>query len=253
MLKPIPEPYTARVTLTSNCGLLLEDREARILVDAIYDANEHFSPPPSELTAAVKGVRNTYSRVNALLFTHRHVDHFSEESVREYLSHHDVDALVVPAQEGRERISPVERSPWGRVGSLLEISLGQKTIFALPTLHQTLPSGESDPHMAYLVPLGNSQILILGDAAGSRQNLQALRGAGSIDVAFCNPLFFQMPQARMAMEDLGVGAVCLYHIPFEGDDRYLVRKLAYRSARHDSGFPDGVTVFGEPKQEILLL
>ena len=38
-----------RATLISNAGLLLEYREVKLLVDAIYHTTDPFSPPPSRV------------------------------------------------------------------------------------------------------------------------------------------------------------------------------------------------------------
>ena len=88
-----------RATLISNAGLLLEYREVKLLVDAIYHTTDPFSTPPPAAWSAMLAGEPPFDGVDTLLFTHDHPDHFSPERLMQYLRYRTVRQVVLPVME----------------------------------------------------------------------------------------------------------------------------------------------------------
>ena len=87
-----------RATLISNAGLLLEYREVKLLVDAIYHTTDPFSTPPPAAWSQC-WPESPFDGVDTLLFTHDHPDHFSPERLMQYLRYRTVRQVVLPVME----------------------------------------------------------------------------------------------------------------------------------------------------------
>ena len=85
---------TLRIILIANAGLLLTYRGTTLMIDGIYGREGHpFSNLSPEVWREMLGSEDRFQKVDYLLFTHAHPDHFSPEMTGEFLRHRDVKGL----------------------------------------------------------------------------------------------------------------------------------------------------------------
>ena len=88
---------TLRITLIANAGLLMTYRGTTLMIDGIYGREGHpFSNLSPEVWREMLGSEDRFQKVDYLLFTHAHPDHFSPEMTGEFLRHRDVKGLFLP-------------------------------------------------------------------------------------------------------------------------------------------------------------
>ena len=86
-----------RVTLISNAGLLLEYDGITLLLDGIYGREGHpFSNLAPETWRKLTAGEPPFEKVDYLLFSHAHPDHFSPEMTMEFLCRREVKGVFLP-------------------------------------------------------------------------------------------------------------------------------------------------------------
>lgn len=257
------EPVTLR--LAANSGVLVEGGGLRLLVDGVYGENRYFTPPLKEVRKAVFGMDSLYRSLDYLLFTHRHVDHFSAVYADEYARNNEsLRGLAVPAP-GEDPASFLEdRAPLPKAlarGVLREVAPpeGGRCVLDLEEGCRVtyLRCGHLDGrtygtvlHCAILLELGRHRILFAGDADASLENRALLADLGPLDAVLVTPLFYLHPEGRRILAALG-GVTVIDHLPFAEDDVTGLRPLAERVLR-DYGRPGRDLALMEPGQTLLL-
>ena len=66
-----------RITLVSNCGLVLEQDGSALLLDALNKQYRCYYGLPPEAFANMLAGKPPYDAVCGILFTHAHPDHYS--------------------------------------------------------------------------------------------------------------------------------------------------------------------------------
>ena len=93
-----------RITLIANAGLLMTYRGTTLMVDGIYGREGHpFSNLSPEVWREMLESEDRFRKVDYLLFTHAHPDHFSPEMTGEFLHHRSVKGMFLPEPHMRRR------------------------------------------------------------------------------------------------------------------------------------------------------
>lgn len=252
---------TLRVTLVANAGLLLEYNGTTLLLDGIYGTEGHpFSNLSPQIWQDMKAGRPPFHKVDALLFTHGHPDHFSPEMALEYLRCRPVKGLFAP------HTSRVEAS--GLTAFLKErnipcVWLSEETertgfritpditVRAFQTRHLD-KQFEKVRHFCYLITFGDKNVLFTGDVDYVNEDLSRLKNV-RLDAAFINPLFFSvLCHGKFFRGRLEAQHILVYHVPFKQDDTMgMLTGLERNLAR----WPENrgkVTALGEPFQQVFL-
>lgn len=210
------------IELVSNCGLYIQKGEQKILLDALFDANKYFSPPPFKLLEAVKGREEKYSHTPYLIFTHDHVDHFSQEMTEDYVKYNDVEKIFLPPRvslaTGEEKAfhygEAFDEVYEYRVGEEIELR-------AYRTKHMPIREKEEIFHYTLELNLSGKKILILADAHPRAYNFKTIEPRAPYDLVFANPLFFNMSSGGNLITDVFKARhIVVYHLPFPEDDQY---------------------------------
>lgn len=225
---------TLRVTLIANAGLLLQYNGCTLMLDGIYGGEGH---PFSNLSPAVwQGMLRgdpPFEKIDYLLFSHAHPDHFSAPMVREFLEHRRVKGLFMPA--GRT----VEKS--GLVTYLKEtgtqcVLLSKQTDHAAYRIEpditvQAFSTRHLDKkfqnvhHVCYLITFGEKKILFTADVDYTQETFDTIRQI-PLRAVFVNPLFFGvLRRGRFFRGELNTKSICIYHVPFSGDDPMRMRPV----------------------------
>lgn len=249
-----------RVTLAANAGVLLTYRGTTLLIDAIYGGEGHpFSCLPPQLHQAMLAGEGAFGRVDYLLFTHAHPDHFSPEMTLDYLRHRPVKGVFLPdtrsvresglADYLRDSATPAVFLSAATDRAAFRIEEGI-TVRAFHTLHLD-KLYQHVHHFCYLLSFGDKDVLFCADIDYTQESLSQLRGR-PLRAAFVNPLFFaELRRRRFFHGALNAQTLCIYHVPFSDDDAMGMRpRLANDIVCFDPA--QDVAVLSEPLQELTL-
>lgn len=218
------------VTLVANAGLLLEYEGTTLLLDGIYGREGH---PFSNLAPAVweqmLDGKAPFGKVDYLLFSHAHPDHFSMEMTEAFLLRHRVKGVFLP--DGDE-MCPLLEFLNGR--GIPAVQMSKRTcravyqvepeisIQALPTLHLD-KKYEKVQHVCYLLQFGEKKVLFTADADYIHETFDEIENL-SLRAVFVNPLFFSaLRHERFFKGVLHTKAIGVYHVPFPEDDTMGMR------------------------------
>lgn len=221
------------VTLIANAGVLLEFRGTTLLVDGIFrDDRFFFSSPSPDVWAQMLAGGGIFRKVDYLLVTHAHPDHFSADMMRQYLAARPVKgvflpAAVTPAEQAlaqdmrRAHISFVPLIPGAECGRRFQ----DISVHAFPTRHLDKVFWDV-PHFCYLVSFAGKRVLITADTDYTGETFSFLQGV-PLQAVLLNPLFFHaLHDPRHFRGQLTARTFCVYHVP-AGDNMQL-RTLAER-------------------------
>ena len=223
------------ITFLANAGLLLQYDGHALLLDALQKSEATpFSPLPAALEGELFRGGTPLSDADALLFTHLHPDHFSAGLTLQYMERWPRSMLLLPnacgdpcfdaaaAQAGTRLISFPPSAECARFNLTPNIS-----VFAFATRHLG-KQYHRVPHICYLLCVGEKNILITGDIDYTFESLHQLDGV-PLHAAFVTPLFFSaLRRGRFFKGTLEATHICVYHIPFEADDQFQVRRSLHR-------------------------
>ncbi len=239
------------IVVISNAGLLIRTERARILIDGIYEiqnsgnrrlschdpfqAKDLFTPVPEEIMTRIVNGKEEFSGIDAVLFSHYHRDHYSGPRTVACLKGNPIGALCLPEDRlGESAIVRAEADAAGVrvVDMLLPVGVKGEQVFGDIRVRYYRTPHCSDMtevnHYSFLITIGERQIYISSDADHTDRFQKEMLEGEHVDVAFFNPLHFQLRSGRQLMSLISPDRAIMYHVPFEEDDRYGFRRLSER-------------------------
>lgn len=234
------ERYPIRVTLLANAGVLLQYRGIALLLDGIFGKRDNpFSELPEGCWQAMLREEPPLARLDYLLFSHYHPDHFAPEMVRELLEHRTVKGLFYP-EDGAPQVRSL--SDWLRQWGVPCVLLSPRTDRAVVQIEPDISVqafivphlGEeyrAVPHVCYLLCFDGRRVLFTADSDYLHEDFSRL-AATPLEAVFLNPLFYQAYyDERLFHGHFDTDTLCVYHVPFREDDRMHMRDMAWRMPR----------------------
>ena len=242
-----------RVTLVANAGIILNFRGITLLVDGIFGKSGHrFSAPTAQTLADMEDGAAPFEKIDYLLFTHAHPDHFSPKMTIDFLRRRTVKGIFFPsAGAASDGASCAAVEGFG-------LFLAERKIPAVPLSHMTdnavfkiepdvrvsafstlhLDKKYRDvPHFCFCLTFGGKRVLLTSDVDYTLDDLSRVRDV-HFRAAFVNPLFFgALRRGRFFKGTLDTEAVCVYHVPFARDDIMQMRRALERDLRLWSAAP----------------
>ena len=94
------EHFPISVTLLANAGVCIGYRGMTLLLDGIFGREGNpFSPLPADCRQKMCRGEPPFEKLDCLLFTHFHPDHFSPEMTMQIVGSRPVRALFFPEDE----------------------------------------------------------------------------------------------------------------------------------------------------------
>lgn len=255
------ERYPIRVTLLANAGVLLQYRGISLLLDGIFGKRDNpFSELPEGCWQAMLREEPPLARLDYLLFSHYHPDHFAPEMVRELLEHRTVKGLFYP-EDGAPQVRSL--SDWLRQWGVPCVLLSPRTDRAVVQIEPDISVqafivphlGEeyrAVPHVCYLLCFDGRRVLFTADSDYLHEDFSRL-AATPLEAVFLNPLFYQAYyDERLFHGRFDTDTLCVYHVPFREDDRMHMRDMAWRMPRAAAEEHLRVLPLTEPMQQIEL-
>ena len=191
--------YPIRVTLLANAGVLIRYRDTALLLDGLFGRKDNpFSLLPPGCREAMLRAEPPFERLDYLLFTHYHPDHFDPEMVQALLERRRVKGLFYPKDE-----SPAVQklSRWLRQEGIPCVPLCRDTdraaiqiepdisvqAFMVPHLGEEY---RAVPHVCYLLTFDGRRVLFTADSDYLHEDFSRLADT-PLYAVFLNPLFYQ--------------------------------------------------------------
>ncbi len=248
---------TVNIVSVTNAGVVITNGDVGLMVDGLYDETPPFPPMPSHLAEDLLQGRQPGGKVDFLLFTHLHGDHFSIEKVLAYLDHNKPAGLVFPWEYTTfdNLKEPLARHKVASYPLMLARGGGRQislydglTITAWNTGHMGSQFTAVD-HYSFFINLGRHNILVTGDAAFDEEGFRQMIGGQPVDIVLVNPLFLHNPKGVSLLKTIiRPRAVLIYHIPYCGDDVMVLRSLTRRLLNKHAAAPYALFALEQPLQ-----
>lgn len=254
-------PDSARIVLLANCGILIRYKGLNILVDGLYsDRNHSFSTLPSSLKRGLLAGTTAAGDIHYLLFTHLHPDHFGRRITKEFLLKNRVRGILLPQDHSNEWMTrrSDDMHQWmdehNQPVQYMDFPRGKSQRFVLePGFEVTaFNTGHQGEHMFHnanyvlLIRLGKINILVTGDAWYSDKIFEQVLDGIKVDAMLINPLFYQNKTGvAIVNEIIQPRVLVLYHIPFDGNDKYRIRRLSEHQLRRHQHEPYPIVALSE--------
>lgn len=243
-----------RLMLTANAGLRITCGGLTLLLDSVYEGGiPPFSDLPDEQWEAMLRAEPPFSRLDYLLVTHDHPDHFSAQRLLKLLERRTVQGVILPEQVLEQY--PVLYRKLTHHAAPLVVLTGQSTGMTLRLSREVLLrpwlTGHVDKeyqqvqHFCYELVSGESRILFTADMDYTQPNSQLMQR--SFDAACVNPLLFHELLRKKPDLTLDTKRLLVYHIPPE-DGNTRIRTMTLRDA---AKCPEAI-LLDEPMEEISL-
>jgi len=173
-----------KIMLIANAGILIDYKGRQILIDALHEGHQMFPATPPEAFQQLLDGEPPFNAVEALLFTHNHVDHFSARMALQFLLRHP-DASFISDEPSAAALfdlshakseildrSRIRTVSWNTADNF-QTSSGAFVIRGLSFQHEGSNYADT-PNIGYLLTIEGKTILFPGDARMSPGNYQCL-------------------------------------------------------------------------------
>ena len=212
---------------TVNAGLYLLCGTCGILIDGLHRGAEiGLSDTPEEVIRQLAVPGGIFPRLDAVLFTHLHLDHFDRLKLLALLQT-PYPPLVYGPELPETSVDARQISPKAH-----SFSVKDAQILALDTLHD---GGEyrNTPHQSFLARFRQESLFIAGDALLQEAEADYLRDFSPVPISAAFVNFYQAlsAQGQSFLRRLRPERILLCHLPFRRDDRFHYLSLAQRAQR----------------------
>ena len=243
---------SVEITYIANEGFMISGSSKNIIVDALFRSPFGYINTPTLIYERMKSALDPFEKLDLILFSHAHWDHYTPEMAFDVLKSHSEAVLIGNSitvgglkQTSGEEYAGVsarvaEYNPeWG---SVLDEKVNGVNLKIFPVNHG-MPE---QPYvtLAYLLDLDGMKILHLGDISPP-SNVEYFKKYGmegeGIDIALVDPFFLQDENGQKILKDhIRPKKIILMHMRSNEVDRYYeeLEKL----------YPN-IVVFYEPMQK----
>jgi len=246
-----------QITLISNAGLLLEYQGIAILLDGIFGRDGHkFSNLDSETWTQMLQGRALFSKIDYLLFTHAHPDHFSPDMTLQFLKIHKIKGMFKPVIDMESALDNYLNE--NRVPCISLTPQINRTIFRIePHISiRTFSTKHLDKkyhdiqHFCYLISFDEVNVLFTADVDYMSESFSYINGV-PLHAVFVNPLFFHvLNDPKHFKARLDTNTIIVYHVPYEKDDIFRIRAMLTRDIKSWPEANKRVIPLMEPFQQI---
>ena len=212
------------VKYIANEGVLISSGGKTILIDGLHREYEpDYLFPPADLLKALENARNPYDKINFLLVSHIHLDHFHPQSIGLHLQNNP-NAMLVSSEQViggvakdfanyekiKSQIKPILHE-WKK--AVLFDQDGIKIRFL--GLRHGSERFSSIQNLGHLIEIGGKKLLHIGDADMTAENFSAFElQKEKIDVAFIPYWFLLSENGRnLVKEQFDPKQIIAVHIP----------------------------------------
>ncbi len=174
---------SVKITYLANEGVLIESGNQKVLIDALFDDfYKDYLSPSLELRSDMISGQSPFEKVDLVLATHIHRDHYEAQISGDFLSDHDESKMISSAQvkadlkEKYVNFSGIEGQIVAHERDLFTIreEVNGILIHAFFINHAGGEQTSNIENMGFIVELGGKKILHLGDADMKIERFEAV-------------------------------------------------------------------------------
>jgi L-ascorbate metabolism protein UlaG (beta-lactamase superfamily) len=203
----------------ANAGVLVRIGDARFLIDApIRDGIPPYATSDAATRGQLEAAQPPFDRVDAILVTHWHEDHFSAEAVAAHLTRNP-RAVLVSSFEVAQRVRALAPALADRLKGVVPLPGTSQavTVAGVPVRVLRIRHNPArrfpEQHVGFLLGTGPT-VLHTGDADPTAENFALLRALPKVDVAFLPFWYVQnADNARFVRESIAPGRIFGMHLP----------------------------------------
>ncbi len=240
------------IRYVANCGLFVRTPEGTLLIDGLIRSSAKYDTLPDAEKERIFGHETPYEKIDYLVYTHLHSDHFSAPLTREYLAENPLTKAILP-DNGRKFLTELYPDPEVEAAQVtyIEPDTERSTILATGALTLRVIRCSHvvfDYPQTYclLVQYGEESIFIADDM--DPVFLKELAGTGfdRADVAFINPFFISTDDYVRKVKEMSYSRIYIYHIPSPAvRDKHGIRAMALEGMeRRGSELPNMELLMG---------
>ena len=219
--QPAPPDWAVEITYVANEGVLISSRGKRVLIDGLHREYKTYSSLPEPYLSRLETAQAPFDKIDLILVSHVHRDHFHPESVGRYLQNNPGARLV----SSQQVVDQMRDEFAGYAGIASQVSAqatpGLKRValtVAGVELEMFALSHGTGRHrdiqnLGHLVTLAGRKFLHVGDADPASANLEAFKlDEAGIDVAFLPGWFLnERDNAAAVREHIRPGRIIGVH------------------------------------------
>lgn len=239
---PLSQPPTLEITYIANEGVLIASNDKQVLIDGLhreYQPEYAFLPAPER--EKIETAKAPFDKIDLILVSHMHLDHFHPESVGLHLKHNPKAMLVSSAQvvEEIEKKSKDYEAIKARVAGATppwkeKVAMKVAGIdFEILRLRHGTGRWRELHNLGHIIKLGGKKLLHVGDADTEVENFEKFNlDEEGIDIAILPSWFLFGSGVTIVREHIKPKQIIAVHIsPSEAE----------RAAREiKQGFPNAV-------------
>lgn len=195
-----PSPASSmEITYIANEGVLISAAGKQVLIDGLhreYQPAYAFLPPVER--EKIETAKPPFDKIDLILVSHMHLDHFHPESIGRHL-HHNPKALLVSSQQVADEVEKnfkdyqsirsrmiAATPPWKQKVAMKVAGID----FEILRLRHGTGRHASIQNLGHIIRLGGKKLLHIGDADTSVENFETFNlDEEGIDIAFL-PVWF---------------------------------------------------------------
>jgi len=202
----------------ANAGVLVRLGDVRFLIDApIRDGIPPYATSDAATRALLEGAQAPFDRVDAILITHWHDDHFNAEAVAAHLAHNP-RAVLISSLEVVQQVRAIAPALGDRLKGVVPLPGTSQpvTVAGVPVRVLRIRHNPSrrfpEQHVGFLIGTSPT-VLHTGDADPTAENFALLRNLPKVDVAFLPFWYVQnASNARFVRESIAPGRIFGMHL-----------------------------------------
>ena len=203
----------SRVTYLGNEGLLFSDGERKVLFDPFFhNVYGQYQAVPEEIQTSIFNNTPPYDDIDLIVISHAHGDHFSSETVSDYLKKNNNTILVAPDQatemviENNADLSAQIRSIKLEFGDqAVETKLDDIIVHSVRIPHAGWPQRKDISNLVHRVTFaGGRSIIHMGDADPRDEHFAPFAShwqQQASDTAFPPYWFFISPEGPAILQE----------------------------------------------------
>ncbi len=203
---------TAKVTLSTNAGVMLEYDGKKLLVDALHHFDvPTFSKVPLDVLELMVA-RGAFSDADMLFVSHDHPDHYSREWVSAYLKNNLRTFCAAPFKIAERQLV--------LNGSDGKFRHGDINVSFFRTPHEKQNVYADVKHYSFAVEFSGKRFAFLNDAEIEAEHMERMFEKPA-DIAFLNFPWLTLKHARgLVNEYVRASNIVIYHLPVPGEDSF---------------------------------
>lgn len=228
------------VCFLANAGIFIRYGRRSVLIDGLQRGTERFSGMSEDQIRDVISGRDMYARIDCMLVTHDHPDHYDQALARRFQRHHPETVCLGPVVPEGPHSGVLDQPEGFAIMSGIEIHF-------VRVLHEGSEYRDV-VNYAYDIRIDDFEFAVLGDAALAAPNLRHVAGGRTLNALFVNFPFLTLRAGRARLKkELYSDRLFVYHLPFEADDKENYRGSAFwsLSKARELGLPP-TTLFAFP-------